>query len=61
MGKEKVPLVIKKTSLDEKPTREELKKITEDIISQETPKYLFTKPLKNKQERIETQTPTNFK
>jgi len=32
--------------------REELKKITEDIISQETPKYLFTKPLKNKQERI---------
>jgi len=52
VGKEKVPLVIKKTSLDEKPTREELKKITEDIISQETPKYLFTKPLKSKQERI---------
>jgi len=41
VGKEKVPLIIKVPSSDEKPTREELKKMTEDIVNKEAPKYYF--------------------
>jgi len=52
IGKEKVPLIVKKHSLEEAPTREELKKMTEDVVNQEAPKYLFAKPLTSKKERI---------
>ncbi len=53
VGKEKVPLIVKTPSLEEKPTREELKKMTEEVVTKEAPKYLFAKPLKSKQERIQ--------
>lgn len=52
VGKEKVPLIIKVPSSDEKPTREELKKMTEDIVNKEAPKYLFSELLKSKKDRI---------
>ena len=52
VGKEKVPLIIKVPSSDEKPTREELKKMTEDIVNKEAPKYLFSELLKSRKNRI---------
>ncbi len=51
-GKEKIPLIIKAPSSDEKPTREELKKMTEDIVNKEAPKYLFSELLKSRKDRI---------
>ncbi len=51
-GKEKTPLIVKKSITEEAPTREELKKITEDFVNHEASKYLFDQPLKSKQERI---------
>ena len=53
VGKEKIPLVIKASSPDETPTREELKKMTEDIVNKEAPKYLFSELLKSRKDRIE--------
>lgn len=52
VGKEKVPLIVKSTSSEEKPSREELKEMVEEFIKGEAPKYLFSKPLKSKQDRI---------
>jgi len=52
VGKEKIPLVIKTPSPDETPTREELKKMTEDIVNKEAPKYLFSELLKSRKDRI---------
>ncbi|MCF7906966.1 polyribonucleotide nucleotidyltransferase [Patescibacteria group bacterium] len=52
VGKEKVPLVEKKEYSEENPTREELLKMTEEIVSKEAPLCLFAKPLLSKQDRI---------
>ena len=51
VGKEKTPLVADLTS-EEALAKQEFKRITEDIINQEAPKYLFKHPLKTKEERI---------
>jgi polyribonucleotide nucleotidyltransferase len=53
VGKKKVPLVEKKDYSEETPTREELLKMTEEIVSKEVPLCLFAKPLLSKQDRIE--------
>lgn len=51
VGKEKVPLTSPPSS-DETPTREELEKMTKEIINSLTPTYLFKQPLKTKEDRI---------
>ena len=50
-GKKKVSL-LKELTEEEKKEKEELKKMTEEIVEQEAPKYLFDHPLKSKAERI---------
>jgi polyribonucleotide nucleotidyltransferase len=52
VGKKKVPLVEKKEYSEENPTREELLKMTEEIVAKEAPLHLFAKPLLSKQDRI---------
>ncbi len=52
IGKEKTPLVRVLTK-EEEEEKKEWTKITEEIINQESEKYLFKKPLKTKAERIQ--------
>jgi len=50
-GIEKIPIV-EVLSEEEEKEKKELKKITEEIVNQQAPKYLFAHPLKSKKERI---------
>jgi polyribonucleotide nucleotidyltransferase len=51
VGKQKIPLVADLTD-EEVLAKAELRKITEDIVKEQAPKYLFEKHLKTKEERI---------
>ncbi len=51
VGKEKTPLVADLTD-EESSAKQELKRITKDIIEKEAPKYLFEHVLKTKKDRI---------
>ena len=51
VGREKIPLVADLTS-EEALAKQELRRITKDIIEKEAPKYLFEHVLKTKEDRI---------